>query len=262
MKDITQRVVIMVTGTNVEPYNKNWKECEQTWIPKLRELGYRVIITLGNPNVGFVKTEEEKNNYYQFIEDDILQFNTFDNKFGTFDKSIKLPIRWILENTNYDYYFRIDSDSFVHPTRFDKMIRENLDMFPDLDYMGCCLPWMGWNPHKHIRRVVCRDNHFAAGAGYMLSRRGMEIADKNMRIDEPVHFYVDDWVLGRAMWENRIPLLHDSRIYFESKHNVQIADLDKVGIPDISDVDSHLAIQHYMNGKMDEAIKKLNLDIK
>jgi len=259
MRKITDRVVVMVTGSNVEPHDKNWKECERTWVPKLRELGYKVIIAVGNPDVGFVKTDEQKNNYFKFISENIIQFNTFDNKFGTFDKSIKLPIKWILENTDYDFYFRIDSDSFVHPKRFDKMIKENLQKFPDLDYMGCCLPWMGWNPHQHSREMVCRDRHFAAGCGYMISRKGMEIADKKMRIDEPVHFYVDDWVLGRAMWENRVPLLHDSRIYFESKHNVQINDFSKVGVPDITESDSHIAIQHYMKGKMDDAIKKLKL---
>jgi hypothetical protein len=156
-------------------------------------------------------------------------------------------------------YFRVDSDSFIHPERFKKMLEENLKDYPDLDYMGCCHPNFGYNPHNLHRKFICRPMHFAAGCGYMVSRRGMEIALEKMKILQKIEFEADDWVLGRAMWENRIPLLHDSRIYFESKYRQIVEDFHSIGIPDISEPKSHLAVQHYMNGHMDEAMKKLKL---
>jgi hypothetical protein len=56
------------------------------------------------------------------------------------------------------------------------------------------------------------------------------------------------------MWEAGIQLLHDSRILFESKHKPLAADPFNIGLPDIENPQSHLALQHYMNGHMDEAM--------
>jgi hypothetical protein len=125
--------------------------------------------------------------------------------------------------------------------------------------MGCCHPWMGWNPHNPGRHFVCRSGHIASGCGYMVSRRAMRVALEKMRVLQPFEFQADDWILGRAMWQNGIQLLHDSRIYFESKHRTLIKDYGDIGVPDITNRKSHLAIQHYMNGHMEEAIKKLKL---
>lgn len=245
--DYKDKIVVLVTGTLIKPWVNNWKECEQTWIPKLRELGYTVMVALG---------DESLDDYYK-IDGNIIYFKTADTKLGLYDKSVRLPIRWILEKTQYQYYFRIDSDSFVHPERFDKMVKENLEEFPNLDYMGCCTPYKVWDPFIPHREWVIENNSFASGVGYFISKRAMEIANKCMRIEKDIEYQVDDWVLGRAMWENGIPLLHDSRILFESKYHILMDDPMGVGVPDIVDSTSSLAIQHYMNGHMVEAVKKL-----
>ena len=91
----------------------------------------------------------------------------------------------------------------------------------------------------------------------MISRPAMKVAQQKMRIDENVDYEIDDWVLGRAMWENKVPLLHDSRIIFESKYNPLADDPYNIGLPYIGDPNSHLAIQHYMNGHMEEAMVSL-----
>jgi hypothetical protein len=255
MLDIIKDVVVMVTGTNIKPFDNNHKECEATWIPRLREIGFRVIVAVGNPEIDArgKKTLDDFTNYFEFIDEDTIKFNTFDKKPGLFDKSINLPAKWVLEETNYKYYFRIDSDSFVAPFRFYYMLKDNFRDFPDLDYLGCCHPWLGWNPHNVHRQLICREGHFAAGCGYMVSRRAMKIALDKMKIVQPNEFEADDWVLGRAMWESGIPLLHDSRIFFQSKHKEVIQDTMNIGNPDIGDMKSHLAIQHYMNGHMENA---------
>ena len=246
----------MVTGSHNEPSNQ--KECEKTWIPLLRNMGFRVIVALGDTECDDeILTFDDFNNYYKFIDKDTIQFRTFDSKMGLFDKSIKLPAKWILNETDYEYYFRIDSDSFVHPERFKKMLEDNFRDYPNVNYMGCCHPHLGWSPNKLIRQLVCKVGCMASGTGYMVSRRAMKLALDKMRVLQPFEFQTDDWVLGRAMWENQIPMLHDSRIYFESKHKTIID--SKNGLPDISDSDSHLAIQHYMNGHMKKTIKKLKL---
>jgi|TARA_B110000483_G_scaffold142319_1_gene170069 hypothetical protein len=257
--DVTKKVLIMVTGSYAE--SENYKECEKTWMPLLRKMGFKVLTALGNREVQEygVLTSNDFENYYKFLGKNTIEFRTFDDKRGLFDKSIKLPAKWILEETDYEYYFRIDSDSFVHPMRFKQMLEDNLKWAPDLDYMGCCHPWMGWNPHRSQRYFICRTGHMAAGCGYLVSRRAMRVAQEKMKLLQPSEFILDDWVLGRAMWENGIQLLHDSRICFESKHKRVIRDYVDVGVPDITEEESHLAIQHYMNGHMMDAIKKLKL---
>ena len=110
------KLIILVTGTTIEPWAQNWKECKSTWIPEIKKLGYNVMVAIGNPNL---ETEWQ-------IDGDMIWFKAEDTKRGLYDKSIRLPIDWILSETDYEYYFRIDSDSFVHPSRFDWMITENL----------------------------------------------------------------------------------------------------------------------------------------
>jgi len=241
------KLMIMVTGTTIEPWDQNWKECESTWIPELRKLGYTVMVAIGNPNL---ETEWK-------IDGDMIWFKAEDTKRGLYDKSIRLPIKWILEETNYEYYFRIDSDSFTEPNRFEVMLNENFKEKSDIDYMGCCHPVNYWNPNKPTKFTVCRERYFASGCGYLISKKAMKVALEKMRMVEDVDPEIDDWVLGRAMWENEIPLFHDGRIYFESKYNEIVLDESGVGMPDIGDPNSHLAIQHYMNGHMEEAMVSL-----
>ena len=241
------KLIILVTGTTIEPWDQNWKECEATWIPELRKLGYNVMVAIGNPDL---ETDYS-------ISDNIIYFKADDTKRGLFDKSIRLPIKWILQQTDYEYYFRIDSDSFVAPIRFDRMMIENFYEIPDIKYMGCSHPANFINPHLHKRFFVCKEGTIASGCGYMVSKEAMIIADSTMRIDEQVDYEIDDWVLGRAMWENGVPLLHDSRILFESKYNKLAADPDNIGLPDIDNPQSHLALKHYMNGHMEDAMISL-----
>lgn len=245
--DISQ-MVIMVTGTTIEPYAQNWKECRNTWVPVLRNMGYHVYMAIGNPDL---------ENYYK-IEEDIIWFKADDTKYGLYDKSIRLPIKWILEETGYQYYFRIDSDSFVAPKRFDAMIKQNFREIPNINYMGCCHPYDGWNPHELQRLQVCKEGYIASGCGYLVSKYAMQVAQEKMRIvEDPLDYTIDDWVLGRAMWENGIHLLHDSRILFESPFKSLMGDPKGMGVPYIGDPESSLAIQHYMNGHMVKAMLDL-----
>jgi hypothetical protein len=238
------KIMIMVTGTMISPYDENWKECYRTWIPELKKLGYHILVSIGKPDL---ETEWK-------LDGDFIYFRADDTKMGLYDKSIRLPIKWILEETDYEYYFRIDSDSFVAPIRFDRMVQENLSN-ENVDYMGCAHPAFGANPFSAYKQMVYKEGTIASGCGYMINRKSMKIALDTMRIvEDPLDYQIDDWVLGRAMWEAGIQLLHDSRILFESKHKPLAADPYNIGLPDIADPQSHLALQHYMNGHMDEAM--------
>ena len=242
------KIIILVTGSMNSPWDSNWKECASTWIPLVRKLGYDVKIAIGDPSIPDLYSDEG----------DIIRFKASDSKSGLVDKSVTLPIRWILENTGYDYYFRIDSDSFVHPIRFDSLMKRNLIEFSP-DYMGTCIPYPGFDPNCPLTTWIEKKDSFtfASGVAYLLSRRVMPNILKSIRIDNDWELECDDYVLGRAMHENDIPLLHDSSIYMESKWNPIIANPNDLKMPCIGEKDSHLAIQHYQNGHMVDIMLEL-----
>ena len=240
------KLIILVTGTNTKPYDKNWKECESTWIPELRKLGYNVKVAIGLSSL---------TNYYM-MDGDTIYFKADDSKDGLFDKSVNLPIKWILEETDYEYYFRIDSDSFVAPKRFETMLNENFEKYTNVDYMGCSIPVDLWWDKLPIRYFVHMDGVYASGCAYFISKKAMIAALKDMRVTNAKELQWDDLVLGRALWENDIALLHDSRILLHSKYNVGFTHPNRP-MYDIADPNSYLAIQHYMNGHMEDAMVSL-----
>jgi hypothetical protein len=240
------KLIILVCGTNNSPHDANWKECERTWVPELKSMGYKVMTSFGLPSL---------NNYY-LIDGDRIYFKTSDEKFGLVDKRIKLPIRWILNETNYQYYFNIDSDSFVNPYRFDKMIEDNFSKYATIDYMGCSIPVDFWAYQNPMRYLTQENGVYAIGGAWFLSKKGMVAASERVVVTRNAEFEFDDLVLGRAMYESNIPLLHDGRILLHSKYRA-IFPYPEEHIPDITDDNSYLAIQHYMSGHMDMAMAKL-----
>ena len=70
------KLIILVTGTTIEPWDQNWKECENTWIPELRNLGYNVMVAIGNPDLD--------TDYC--VSNNIIYFKADDTKRGLFDK--------------------------------------------------------------------------------------------------------------------------------------------------------------------------------
>jgi hypothetical protein len=245
------KIIILVTGTNTYPWNLNWKECESTWVPLLKQLGYSVKISFGDPNL---------EDYYS-DDGDYIRFKTSDGKDGLLDKSIKLPIKWILEHTDYEYYFRIDSDSFVHPVRFNNMLINNITLY-NPDYMGIGLPLPGLNITKHFTQYIPESlnwehHYFASGVAYMVSRKIMPLIFPDLISIEDWELECDDFVLGRAMKKNNIQLLNDTSICFETNERPLIGNTLGIPTPYIGDKDSFLSIQHYSNGLMHKILVDL-----
>jgi len=246
------KVIILVTGSKeLEPWNSNWKECERTWVPLLRELGYDIKISFGDSNI------ED----YFLDEGNHIKFKASIGKDGILDKRLKLPVRWILEHTDYEYYFCVDSDSFIHPKRFDTMLKDNIKNFSP-DYMGFMLPANGINTSIKITQYENLNDSdtikFASGAAYMVSRRVMLQILPKLIATEDWMLECDDLVLGVAMKSENILLLNDTSISIESHQKLILGNPHNLPIPYIGDKNSFLSIQHYTNGLMD----KILLDLK
>lgn len=241
-----KRILIGVTGTFNPTHSKNWIECESTWVPKLREKGYTVMVLL---------SDEEQVEDYKIRGNFFITKNS-DSKDGLYHKRWHFMSDYILESDEFDYYFNIDSDSFVHPERFDSMMISLMSLKNIPDYLGCCIPYRGWNTTTKIFEKI-EGYGYASGTAIFLSRKSMNILRNNFdpSIHKELHF--DDKTVGEIL-RNEVSLFHDSRILFFSKYNV--AGVNFFGPSTstfIADIDSQLAIQHYCNGHMQDIMKKI-----
>jgi hypothetical protein len=194
--------------------------------------------------------------YYDYsLRGDFFLSKCDDAKEGLFYKKILNPIKWILKNNDFDYYFTIDSDSFVHPTRFENMLYRNFYDYDKIDYMGTVIPYKGTNPNVWSRIYHLTYTH-ASGCAYMLSKKSMEIILETYEKYQDSIFRTEcyeDCVVGNILQENKIALLSDTRIYMESPFCTVIRNPHKLIVPYIGDESGkHLAIQHYVSGHMEE----------
>jgi hypothetical protein len=219
-------------------------------MPLLRQMGYHVKISFPSYDIP---------DYFK-DEDDIIKFKCSHDKFGLFDRAVKLPFRWILDHTDYKYYVKIDSDTFIHPIRFDNMLMQNINEC-NFDYLGACHPYRLWNTNDNFKMYIHHNKDeffYASGSAFIINRRIMEAAYNNLKVENDWELACDDLILGRAMKTLNVPLLHDNRICFESPfQEIIVKTEDFIANPYIGDRNSHLAIQHYMQGHMAEAINNL-----
>lgn len=218
MHNFRSEFFITVTGTLNSPWDKNWKECIQTWGKDLIIKGYNLKVVIGDPNLD---TEYKEQGNFLYVRCD-------DAKLGLVDKAV-LSNKYFIEQTNSKYHIRIDSDTFVHPRRFDEWCLELNSKETTIDYLGCVLPYN--MDHKvNYKYLPIMDGRFASGAMYFLSRKSSETFVSNYTEDFLTHELMegapinqvkgwDDRVVGSLLWLNGIKLTHDSRIFFDSKWN-------------------------------------------
>lgn len=97
--------------------------------------------------------------------------------------------RWALEH-DYDYVYRCDDDTFVHPARLEQHARELTG-----DQIGY-LPHPQWS-----------GNYITGGAGYWISRKGMELV-----VSSPItRTHEDDLWIGRLLKDSGVIRVHDPR---------------------------------------------------
>ena len=244
-----QNTLITIIGTWAESHSKNWIECESTWVPKLRELGFEVLILMSNP---YLDKEYEKIGNFFFSK-------CSDNPDEIYLKSQYFISKYVLTKTNYEYRFQLDSDSFVHPDRFIKFIKDYTINTPK-DYVGCAIPYPGFHWDNLIQKEIDDNNIWASGgSGFLLSRKSMKCIVNGFKRNEWEDLYIEDYIVGKILYKNNIKLFHDSRLLFSSPYKQIINNPGNDPINFIGNKDSFLAVQHYCHGHMQEIIDKLEL---
>ena len=235
---------------NVSPHREYTLECENTWVPLVKKMGYDVIFT-GSKNV--------KEKYV--IEGDKFYTNTNDAFEFLLYKRVMHLIDWVLEENKYSHVFFVDNDAFLHPIRFHIEMINLFRTFKEIDYMGCAWPYQSFNPHVKFTKEVYQKEVWAAGSAMFFSTKSLEIFKKNYREEDysTISKGADDWIMGDVLYNQGIKLLHNNSICHESNWKRVIYDPHGTGTPDITDKNSHLFLQHYCHNHMQEIMMKLNL---
>lgn len=243
------KTLITITGTWAPTHSKNWIECASTWVPKLKEKGFDVLFLMSNPYLD--KEYEVVGDFFFSRCTDILEKLYLKNHYYI--------SKYFLNETNYDYRFHTDNDTFVHPERFVSLVEEYTQTTPK-DYVGCTVPYPNINPN-HLNKLEIKDQGYYAsgGSGFILSRKSHEPLINDFKEENYNHLAFCDKITGELLRKNGIKLWHDSRILFESPYKRTMNDPLNLGIPFIGDKDSFLAVQHYCNGHMQEIMNKLEL---
>ena len=246
---LNKKVLITITGTWAKTHYKNWIECETTWVPKLREKGFEVLYLMSNP---YIKSGFKKIDNFFFA-------NCKDNKEELYLKNHYYISAYFINETNYEYRFHTDNDTFIHPERFITLLDDYVNKNPK-DYMGCVLPYPGFNTYNLVKREITSPKHYArGGSGFLVSRKAQRYMVEDFNTKNYEHLAYCDKITGEILYKNGIKLFHDSRILFESPYKRAIRDPQKIGCPSIGDKNSFLAVQHYCNGHMVELMNKLDL---
>lgn len=261
--DHANKFFITITGTFNSPWDKNWKECVQTWGKELIIKGYDLKIVAGDPNMD---TDYEVKGNFLYVKCD-------DTKLGLVDKAF-LSNKYFIEQTDCEYHVRVDSDTFVHPERFDDWCKEILTK-ENIDYLGCVLPYF-LRLDVHYSYLPITNEKFASGTMYFLSRKSSQTFINNYTEDFLTHELLDghpvdevkgwdDRVVGTLLWVNGIKLTHDSRIFFDSKWNNgpdahwgklrNNSTLEIIWDPMYITTTDWLVAQHYCSDHMEELIQ-------
>lgn len=246
---LNKKVLITITGTWAKTHYKNWIECETTWVPKLREKGFEVLYLMSNP---YVKNGFEKIGNFFFA-------NCKDTLKEIYLKNHYYISAYFINETDYEYRFHTDCDTFIHPERFITLLEDYVNKTPK-DYIGCALPYPGFNTYNLIKREITSPKHYASGgSGFLVSRKAQRYMVEDFDSKNYEHLAYCDKITGEILYKNGIKLFHDSRLLFESPYKRTIRDPQKIGCPSIGDKNSFLAVQHYCNGHMVELMNKLDL---
>tara|TARA_R110001606_G_scaffold364925_2_gene519539 strand:+ start:68 stop:805 length:738 start_codon:yes stop_codon:yes gene_type:complete len=244
-----KKTLITITGNWTESHSKNWIECESTWVPKLREKGFEVLILMSNPHLD--KDYEKIGNFFFSKCGDSMDYMYLKNHYYI--------SKYLLDETDYDYRFHTDSDSFIHPERFIEFLEDYTTTDPQ-DYVGCAIPYPQLNPQHPHKYIITDPNRYASGgSGFLLSRKSHSYMVNDFFEEEHETLYCCDKITGQLLRANGINLFHDSRLLFESKYKTIMVHHNGNNNPHIGDKDSFLAVQHFCNGHMQEIINELGI---
>jgi len=262
IQSVKNNVAIGIRGCIKDPWTQNWQECLATWAGKMITDGWRIKVHIGHPE----------------LTDDYIDLQNFfvckttDNMGGVFMKSVYYPSKWLLEQDKYTHIFVTDSDSFIHPQRFENEILKLQKIYGELDYVGALIPIYDIDIEKDfsIKKIPndssnSKYTYASGGSGFLLSKKLAERVV--LEIDNRAYlqykdfkddwFYYDDYFLGKIVEKYSIPSIHSNAFQSTSHQRNEILDCEPPPIE--SKRGSFVCVQHYRAGDMKDIMKSLKL---
>jgi hypothetical protein len=261
-------IAIGIRGCIYDPWLHSWNECLDTWAGKMINDGWRVRVHIGHPELDC--NYKEINNF--------LVCNTTERNDGVFMKSIYHPSKWLIEQNKYTHIFVTDSDTFIHPKRFEETIIRLNEKYEELDYVG----GLRLDPMpadlKYELKTEERINlskgfpefphsivYASGGSGFLISKKAakavIEIVDSKDYLNHPdyndTYTHYDDLCLGLIMKIANIPLIYSNSFQSTSPKINDINDYDPPGIE--TKEGHHIAVQHYRKNDMKFLIDSFEL---
>lgn len=142
---------IIIGLLSCEQHSPREKLCRDTWIPKATELGIDVV---------FIRGGADK----PTRDGDILTLPT-PTDYKTLPQRTRAFCRWLLENTDADFAFKADNDTFICPERL----------------LACDL----WGPHHYFGNEPGGRflGYCSGGGGYGISRMAAQYISSLMAVD-------------------------------------------------------------------------------
>lgn len=279
------KIAIGIRGCIFSPWDKQWKECMDTWGASMKSQGYNIKILMGHP--------ELKEDYIEL--DDFLFSKSTETKYGVFYKHIYYPCKWFLNETNYNHFYIVGDDTFVHPKKFIELYEgmTNYTKFNDgggPHYWGAATPRLAeWESNLREFRENFMDErlYLSGGSGMVLSRVAAKTIVDTFESGEWVDWtknaipfptpgfslpplksskewlYWDDLLVGSILYRKGIWLTQDNAFNFESPFNPKVGPFYKGmenHMPYIGDKSgNHLVAQHCVGDHMHEIMDSLNL---
>jgi hypothetical protein len=250
--------------TSVSPWKEKWEEQMRTWVPQAKKLGIPVYSLKAEENLISKKKYVQKDDFIIFKGKTKFESNLggIKNRYDiTLSLGLDAAICWA-KDKKFDYVLFTDNDTFVEPSKFISLIKE-YSQNPKINYAGCCLPYKGWDTNSNFQTFIPIEEkgYACGGSGYVLSKQAISLAAegflKEVHQTEPEKQWANDLIIGNFFKKNNIPLYHDNRLYMESYFHPSLLNPQNLPIPYIGNPNSHLVVQHGVDGYMDKIANDL-----
>ncbi|HEY2251916.1 MAG TPA: alpha-1,2-fucosyltransferase [Planctomycetaceae bacterium] len=172
---------LLICVLSCQPYVERRARCLGTWVSETRQSGIDVVFVIGSPAAQRPQRDGE-----------LLIVPSADDYASLPDK-VREMCRWALDETDCDWLFKCDDDTYV---RSDRLLAVDVRGH---DYVGA-----EWTPGA---------GYASGGAGYLLSRRSLRIVAETISqaACEAYPPGAEDLLVGRCLKQAGVPLCIDQR---------------------------------------------------
>ena len=165
-------LIILILSSNTYPSKRNEKILRRTWA-NIENSGFQSLFYSSGKQFSYSESSSE------------IVFKTGTSVLDIGHRTLKM-FEWLLENTNYEYFFRTNTSSYIKPDK----LREHIEHINNDKYL-----YAGHILKKYENSVF--QFNYASGAGYLINRKTLSLILENK--EDWDHTEIDDVSLGKLL---------------------------------------------------------------